>query len=239
MSTRAARILAVPTVAVLLAGGFWLAAATIGEGTTSFWAGVGWWALATLVLLLIVRARRELRVPVIATLALTTVAALALFWTVTRESQVSEEIAVGSPAVDSAAGGTPPGRGTRDAEGSADAREKPMNVELASGRFEGTSGHSGTGKAAVVELAEGGRVLTLSDFDVDAGAGLDSLRVYLAAGKPSSDGEVSDFEEIAKLKGTKGDQQYELPRKVDIEKHGSVIVWCVPFSTRIAQAEIE
>jgi len=239
MSTRAARILAVPAVAVLLAGGFWLAAATIGEGTTAFWVGVGWWALASVTLLLLVRARRELRVPVIAALALTTVAALALFWTATRESEVSEQIAVGSPTPDSAAAGAPQGASKRNEAGSADRPEKPMNVELASGRFEGTSGHSGTGKAAAVELADGGRVLTFSDLDVDPGAGLDSLRVYLAAGKPTSDGEVTDFEEIARLKGTKGDQQYDLPKSVDVEKYGSVIVWCVPFSTRIAQAEIE
>ena len=63
----------------------------------------------------------------------------------------------------------------------------------------------------MVELAEGGRVLTFRDFDVDPGAG--GLKVYMTAGEPSSDGEVKDFVELAPLKGTKGNQQYKLPRE--------------------------
>lgn len=229
--TTTAKILSVPAVFILLAGGFWLVAANVGEGTTAFWAGVAWWAVVSAALLLVVRARRGLRVPVIATLALTTLAALVVFWTITRDTEVSEQIAVGAPAADA----------EPDAGASGGQRkepEEPMNVEVASGRFEGTSGHSGTGKAAVVELAEGDSVLTFSEFDVDPGAGLDSLRVYLTEGNPSSDGEVTDFEEIAKLKGTKGNQQYELPKDIDGKKFESVVIWCVPFSTRIAQAEL-
>ena len=94
------------------------------------------------------------------------------------------------------------------------------NVQVLSGRFSGESGHRGEGKAAVVELAKGGRVLTFSSFDVDPGAG--DLRVYLHAGKTTSD-DLGDFVEIAKLKGNKGDQQYTIPAKVDLKRHNTVV----------------
>ena len=87
----------------------------------------------------------------------------------------------------------------------------------------------------MIELAKGGRVVTFSEFDVDPGAG--DLRVYLHEGKSDSD-DLGDFVEIAKLKGNKGDQQYEIPAEVDLERYNSVVIWCVPFSTRIAQAPL-
>ena len=124
------------------------------------------------------------------------------------------------------------------------ARDKPRperspapaaNVQLLSGDFSGESGHRGKGDAAVVMLAEGGRVLTLSNFDVDPGAG--GLRIYLHAGRTTSD-ELGDFLDLAELKGNKGDQQYEIPNDVDLRRYSNVVIWCVPFSTRIAQAPL-
>jgi hypothetical protein len=91
-----------------------------------------------------------------------------------------------------------------------------------------------------VELAEGGRVITFSDFEVDPGAGGQDLRIWLSAGNPQSDGEATeDFVEIAPLRGESGDQQYELPESVDLDRYDSVVIWCVPFTTRIAQARLE
>jgi hypothetical protein len=110
------------------------------------------------------------------------------------------------------------------------------NVQTLSGSFSGESGHRGSGKAAVVELPSGERKLTFSEFDVDPGAG--GLRVYLTAGNPGSDADVSDFKELGGLKGTRGDQQYDIPRDTDLKKYGTVVIWCVPFTTRIAQAKL-
>ncbi len=118
------------------------------------------------------------------------------------------------------------------------ARKSPVpaaNVELLSGDFSGESGHRGKGDAAAVMLAEGGRVLTFSNFDVDPGAG--GLRIYLHAGPTTSD-ELGEFIDLAGLKGNKGDQQYEIPDDVDLRRYSNVVIWCVPFSTRIAQAPL-
>lgn len=42
----------------------------------------------------------------------------------------------------------------------------------------------------------------------------------------------------APLKGNVGDQQYELPPDLDLGLYSTVVIWCVPFSTRIAQAPL-
>ena len=131
-----------------------------------------------------------------------------------------------------------------EAEDDPVARDKPRpkrspapaaNVQLLSGAFKGESGHRGKGDAAVVMLAEGGRVLTFSNFDVDPGAG--GLRIYLHAGPTKSD-ELGEFLDLAELKGNKGDQQYEIPDDVDLRRYSNVVIWCVPFTTRIAQAPL-
>ena len=49
---------------------------------------------------------------------------------------------------------------------------------------------------------------------------------------------MTDYIDLAPLKGTKGDQQYELPNDVDLRRYSTVVVWCVPFTTRIAQAPL-
>ncbi len=142
------------------------------------------------------------------------------------------------PNGEAATAGSGPGSGDRGSSAIEDRRTPaPIgNVRTLSGSFSGESGHRGSGKAAVVELPSGERKLTFSEFDVDPGAG--GLRVYLTAGTPGSDADVTDFEEIGGLKGTKGDQQYDIPRSIDLKRYGTVVIWCVPFTTRIAQANL-
>jgi hypothetical protein len=91
----------------------------------------------------------------------------------------------------------------------------------------------------LIELREGERVLTFSDFEVDPGAGGQDLRVWLAAGAPQTDSAATeDYVEIAPLRGESGNQQYEMPARVNLQRYSTVVIWCVPFTTRIAQAEL-
>lgn len=108
------------------------------------------------------------------------------------------------------------------------------NVQLLDGPVQALS-HSASGRAAVVELAARGRVLTLSDFEIDPGP---DVRVYLAAGDPRTDGEVDDFVSLGRLKGNVGDQQYAIPDALDVERYDTVIFWCVPFTNAIARAPL-
>jgi hypothetical protein len=108
------------------------------------------------------------------------------------------------------------------------------NVLLRSGSFEGVR-HDGGGNAQVLRLATGRRVLTLTAFEVDNGP---DLRVYLVAGPARDESEVEDFEDIGALKGNKGNQQYDLPRGLDLSRYSTVVVWCRAFSVNFARAPL-
>src|SRR5918996_3816178 len=114
------------------------------------------------------------------------------------------------------------------------AAERPRNVLLRRGRFESVS-HPANGTATTIRTASGERVLTLTNFEVDNGP---DLRVYLVAGPARDESEVDDFEDLGGLKGNKGNQQYELPRGLDLERYTTVVVWCRAFSVNFARAPL-
>jgi hypothetical protein len=221
------RALTVPVVVVVLAGGFYVVSRNVPTGgLLAIGAGVGWVTAAAATFAWL--ARRD-RIALRMVLGAAVVTALVGGFLIRPQgNEVDEDIVAAAPA---AAAEDEPRRGGQ--------RAAPRgNVQVLAGSFGGASGHSGEGKAAVVKLADGSRKLTFSDFDVDPGAG-GGLRVYLTAGRPTSDGAVSDYIDLARLKGTKGDQQYDIPRDVNLRRYDTVVVWCVPFTTRIAQARLE
>ena len=60
------------------------------------------------------------------------------------------------------------------------------------------------------------------------------MDVYLT---PSAD-DVSDRVELGGLKGNVGDQQYAIPADADLRRYSNVILWCKPFTVRIAVANL-
>jgi hypothetical protein len=108
------------------------------------------------------------------------------------------------------------------------------NALLRSGEFEPVE-HAARGTASVLRGSGGGNVLTLTDFEVDNGP---DLRVYLVAGPARDESEVEDFEDLGALKGNKGDQQYELPDDVDLDRYTTVVIWCRAFSVSFARASL-
>jgi hypothetical protein len=113
-------------------------------------------------------------------------------------------------------------------------RVEDENVLLGRGQFEPVA-HSVTGVATTIRTAEGRNVLTLTNFDHDNGP---DLRVYLVAGPARDESEVEDFEDLGALKGNKGNQQYELPRGIDLDRYSTVVVWCRAFSVSFARAPL-
>ena len=83
----------------------------------------------------------------------------------------------------------------------------------------------------MVEQPSGERLLTFTEFDVDPGVDVD---VFLSA----DPGGIDDAVELGDLKGNVGDQQYAVPEHVDLREHSNVILWCNPFTVRIAVAEL-
>ena len=99
---------------------------------------------------------------------------------------------------------------------------KPRNVLESRGTF--TSGeHATTGTARVIRLPNGRRVLTLTNFETDAGP---DLRVRI--------GDV----DLGALKGNKRDQQYDIPEGFKPRDH-SVLIWCRAFSALFGSAQLK
>jgi hypothetical protein len=108
------------------------------------------------------------------------------------------------------------------------------NRLLARGSFEPLA-HPAEGVATTIRRAGGGEVLTLTDFAVSNGP---DLRLYLVAGPARDESEVDSFEDLGALKGNKGDQQYDLPRGLDLDRYTTVVVWCRAFSVAFARAPL-
>ena len=224
----AAKLLAIPAVVLVLAVGLWFFSGVVAPGyTSSIVLGVAWFVVASVLFGKLGKARPELRPPLRATfLACSLAAAVGFYWTSVRDTVVDEQIAVGAPASRLAPGEV-------DVEKALAGEPAPArNVTRLSGPVL-PAGHSASGRARVVELAGGGRVLTLSDdFEIDPGP---EVRVYLV---PDPDRPTEDVEDLGPLKGSKGDQQYEIPAGVNVFEHRHVVFWCVPFTQTLATAAL-
>lgn len=127
-----------------------------------------------------------------------------------------------------------PAEGSSADGASATANPVPSgNIELYSGEFE-TQAHSSSGRAALVQLDDGSRVLTFENLDTDPGP---DLRVYLVDG-PAENDEIGEFVDLGALKGNVGNQQYKIPDDVDITRFTTVSIWCRAFSVGFAKADL-
>jgi hypothetical protein len=176
------------------------------------------------------RARTELRVPMalgfgVVAVATTILVGLPMFQT----DEVNERVVTGEPVSETSR--DEQSEQVPDEEG----ERPPRNVELASGRFVGLA-HPGSGVAAVVALAEGGRKLTLTKFATDNGP---DLRVYLSTKNPAKSGELGEFKDVGALKGNAGDQQYDVPSNFDLDRFSNVVIWCRAFSVGFTSASLE
>ena len=177
---------------------------------------VAWAGLVGLGFLLYARGRGLLR-PVLGGLAVgAVIAGGSYYWFSVRDDEVDEDVVTASAPA-------PAGEPQKSA--------KPVSVALATGSFMGEDGHDGSGTATVIEQASGVRVLTFTDFDVDPGA---AVEVWLTTGP----NETSDRVDLGDLKGNVGDQQYEVPADADLERYGTVVLYCTPFTVRIAVADL-
>jgi hypothetical protein len=222
----ALRLLAVPvTVAVVLVG-IWLAGGVItNDFTLAMVLTVAWMGVAGLIALGIAFRSRDFRWPVLGAYAVTAAAiGIYLGSSTLMDNTVDEKVATAIPA---APADQSSGQGAESAA-------EPRNVLLAAGGFEPVR-HAAKGKANAIDLAEGGRVLTLTNFEVDNGP---DLRVYLVAGPATTEDEVDKFVDLGGLKGNRGNQQYTIPANVDLKRYSTVVIWCRAFSVLFARAPL-
>ncbi len=111
--------------------------------------------------------------------------------------------------------------------------QSPQQVEmqsrvLASGAFQSLE-HTTTGKAQILELASGQRVLRFENLNTSNGP---DLHVYLSEIPPSNDWYAygERFVSLGELKGNIGSQNYALPADLDLSRFKSAVVWCKRFA---------
>ena len=218
---RVVQLLAALAVVVVLVAGIWVSGGLITNdfALAMLLTGV-WMGIAAVGCLIVAWRRPGLRVPVIGAYLLTAVVVGGYLGRSTLiEDEVNERVVRVTPPPAAADGAESP---------------RPRNVLLGRGRFQPVA-HSASGIATTIRTAKGGRVLTLTNFEVDNGP---DLRVYIVAGPARDESEVDDFKDLGALKGNKGNQQYDLPRGLDLDRYSTVVVWCRAFSVNFARAPL-
>ena len=219
-------LLAVPAVAGIVVTGVWVAGGVITDDYRASMALTAlWFAVSGAACLLVARRHRALRVPVVAAYLLTAGAVGAYLGATTlRDDVVHERVITAAPPAAEPVAGTPE---------SASAPEPERGpVELARGRFRSHE-HETTGTARVIRDTDGRRYLTLTSFSTSPGP---DLRVRLVPGD-SFDGGTAEAIDLGALKGNRGDQQYAIPRGIDLSDH-TVVVWCRAFSAPFGSADL-
>ncbi|MEV4823295.1 DM13 domain-containing protein [Micromonospora sp. NPDC049274] len=114
------------------------------------------------------------------------------------------------------------------------------NEILTAGEFL-THEHATTGTAEIHRLANGRHQLVIRNLSTSSGP---DLRVWLsdqpvtlgrAGWRVFDDGE---WVELARLKGNKGNQVYEIPASVDPRDFRSVSIWCKRFAVSFGAADL-
>ena len=111
---------------------------------------------------------------------------------------------------------------------------------LLTGKFHGKV-HPTEGRATVYQQADGKLLLRLTRFKTSNGP---DVHVVLMAIKDASDDANflkgnTERVELGKLKGTEGDQNYEIPAGTDLSKFTTVSIYCERFNANFGAAPLE
>ncbi len=167
-------------------------------------------------------------------IVLATLSGLSLSWFQPWRLFTSSEVSEAPPATVAQSGTTSP------------TESDPAPVEVVEPKvlFSGnliSHEHQTSGFVSIIELENKTRVLRLAGLATSDGP---DLEVWL------SDAEVlegfdgwfladdGDYLSLGKLKGTKGEQNYQIPDDVELERFSSMSIWCVRFAVSFGAAEL-
>jgi hypothetical protein len=111
---------------------------------------------------------------------------------------------------------------------------------LYTGRLEGKA-HQTSGRATIYKAPDGERYLRLTDFSTSNGP---DVHVLLAQSDDQNlnqelvKGQLGGLE-LGTLKGNQGDQNYDLPGSVDLQKYDAVVIYCERFHAVFGVAKLE
>ncbi|PFM61349.1 hypothetical protein COJ48_21775 [Bacillus cereus] len=112
---------------------------------------------------------------------------------------------------------------------------KQQERVISTGQFQ-NGVHETIGTATIHQLADGKRVLRLSNFSTSNGPDVRVVLVPTNHLKNNEDVKNHQYIELGKLKGNKGDQNYEIPEGIDVSAYGSVSIWCKRFNENFGAA---
>jgi hypothetical protein len=111
---------------------------------------------------------------------------------------------------------------------------------LYTGRLEGKA-HQTSGRATIYKSPDGKRYLRLTDFSTSNGP---DVHIVLARSDEANrtqeivKGQI-DSVELGSIKGNQGDQNYDLPASVDLQKYNAAVVYCERFHAVFGLARLE
>ena len=120
--------------------------------------------------------------------------------------------------------------------GAAQAQQQSAKV-LAKGTFHNAD-KAGSGTATIYQLADGKRVLRLSNFAVDNGPDLHVRLIAAGDARDTASVAKTDHVELGKLRGNRGSQNYDVPENADLGRYRVVSIWCNRFSVNFAAAPL-
>ncbi|MDG4657343.1 DM13 domain-containing protein [Ectobacillus antri] len=109
--------------------------------------------------------------------------------------------------------------------------EQPKVQEYTGMFVDGDKTHHAAGKAYTL-TQDGKRFIRFEDFNTTNGP---DLYVYML----DKSNEIAKGINLGKLKGNQGNQNYELPSNIDMEKYDKVIIWCKAFDVTFGTAELK
>lgn len=158
------------------------------------------------------------------------VVGLGIYWfapqNLVLDERVNEALPSSAPPASEVPAGEPPEAPAAEAE------------TLASGGFQGLE-HGTSGRAVIVELADGSRFLRLADLQTSNGP---DLRVYLTDQPLSGDWHVWDdgrYVDLGALKGNVGSSNYEISADVDLDTVRTAVIWCRRFTVGFGVAPLD
>jgi len=112
-------------------------------------------------------------------------------------------------------------------------------VLFAQGTFQDADNfHQGRGQARIYQLLNGSFLLRLENFSVTNGPDLRVLLTEHPAPRNQADIKSGAYVELAKLKGNKGNQNYEIPLGTNIGQFKGAVIYCKPFHVVFATATL-
>lgn len=153
----------------------------------------------------------------------------------------TEAPGTGAPGTEAPGAGTP-GTGTPGAggpgTGAPGATAPPAQPgTLAAGDFVSQE-HPTKGKAAVLRLADGSRVLRLTGLASSDGPDLHVWLTDQSAGGEWGKYDDGRFVKLGKLKATHGNQNYAIPAEAKLDGLRSVVIWCDRFNVAFGSAPL-